>query len=358
MAKTRENEYMPAIAIPPGETIKENLEVLEMSQIELSARVGITPKHLSNIINGIAPITYETALKLEIVIGPSAEFWINLETNYQLDKARLNEFEELSIDLEVLKEIPYNEISKLGWVEITNDKNERIINSRNYYNVATLGLIKNSYTVSFRQGKTNNEISNYGVLAWLRKAEITGNVVEVQEFNKTKLKKNIPEFRRLTLEEPGTFYPKMKQLCAECGIALVLVHSLSKTYIQGATIWKNDKAIVSLTVRGKKADIFWFTFFHELAHLIHHTKKEFHINYDNGDKEDEADLIARNYLITEEQYEYFIKNYNVRDKYLLAKYALEIGINPCILVGRLLHDKLIEWDNFNSMRPSFEIISN
>lgn len=62
-----------------------------MNQKELAARLDITPKHLSNIINGNAPITYDTALKLERVIGPSAEFWMNLETNYQLTKARLEE---------------------------------------------------------------------------------------------------------------------------------------------------------------------------------------------------------------------------------------------------------------------------
>ena len=52
----------------------------------------------------------------------------------------------------------------------------------------------------------------------------------------------------------------------------------AKNLYPGAAIWKNDKAILALTVRGKKADIFWFTFFHELAHLIHHGKKKIHIN--------------------------------------------------------------------------------
>ena len=349
---------MPTIAIPPGETIKENLEVLEMSQVELSARLGITPKHCSNIINGLSPITYETALKLEIVIGPSAEFWMKLETNYQLDKARLKEIEQIKQDTEVLKSIPYNEISKLGWVDITTDKRERVINSRSYYSVALLGLIKNSYSVRFRQGKANYQISNYGVLAWLIKAEKQGTDIEVEVFNKIKLKNLIPEFRKLTLEEPEVFYPKMEKLCSECGVALVLVQALSKTYIQGATIWKNGKAILALTVRGKKADIFWFTFFHELAHLIHHGKKEIHINYDSGrdQQEDEADEISRGYLISIEQYNDFINNYDYNNKSIILKYAKKIEISPCILIGRLLHDELISYDKWcNNMRPSFKI---
>lgn len=357
MVKAKENEYTPAVAIPPGETIKENLEFLGMNQMELAARLGITTKHLSNIINGLAPITYETALKLEIVIGPSAAFWMNLESNYQLDKARLKALEEINNDLNILKEIPYNEISKQGWVDCTRDKKQRVVNCRNYFGVASLSLIKNSYNVSFRQGKTNNNISDYGVLTWLRKAEIEGNKIEVEPFNKSNFKKLIPEFRKLTLEEPEIFYPKMKQLCAECGIALVLVQSLPKTYIHGATIWKNDKAILALTVRGKKADIFWFTFFHELAHLIHHVKKGFHISYDGDNQEDEADLLASNYLIPQEQYENFTSKYDYKNKQIIINYANKIGISPCILVGRLLHDKLIDYTNYNDLRPSFMIVN-
>ncbi len=84
--------------------------------------MDITPKHLSNILNGNAPITYDTALKLEVVIGPSAQFWMNLETNYQLDKARLEEQDKMEEDLSLLKEIPYKEMSEIGWVAETTDR--------------------------------------------------------------------------------------------------------------------------------------------------------------------------------------------------------------------------------------------
>ena len=96
--KKDNNDFMPTVAIPPGETVKENMEFLGMNQKELAARLNITPKHLSNIINGNAPITYDTALKLESVIGPSAQFWMNLETNYQLNKARLEKRAKLDKD--------------------------------------------------------------------------------------------------------------------------------------------------------------------------------------------------------------------------------------------------------------------
>lgn len=219
-----------------------------------------------------------------------------------------------------------------------------------------MSSIKPSYAVAFRTHKQVREISDFGVLAWLRRAELKGLNVEVKKFNKRKLKSLIPTFRELTLKEPAEFYPEMKRLCAECGVALVLVPYLPKTYICGATIWRNNKAILSLSVRGKRADVFWFTFFHELAHLINHSSNEFHISFDNEDGEDEADHLASNYLISEKQYKNFIEEYDYTDKIQIINYSHEIGISPCILLGRLQHDKLIGYQYYNDLKPSFEIV--
>ncbi|MFU0800645.1 MAG: Addiction module antidote protein, HigA family [Xylanivirga thermophila] len=355
--KKDNNDFSPTVAISPGETIRENMEFLGMNQRELAARLDITTKHLSNIINGNAPITYDTALKLESVIGPSAQFWMNLETNYQLNKARLEKQVKLDIDLAILKEIPYKEMSEFGWVKETDVRTERVFNCRGFFGVAELSSIKLSYAMAFRTHKQVREISDFGVLAWLRKAELEGLNVEVEKFNKRKLKSFIPTFRELTLKDPADFYPEMKRLCAECGVALVLVPYLPRTYICGATIWRNNKAIIALSVKGKKADVFWFTFFHELAHLINHSSNEFHISFNNASEEDEADELASNYLISEEQYRNFIERYDYTDKTQIVKYSHEIGIAPCILLGRLQHDEYIGYQCYNDLKPSFKIVS-
>lgn len=356
--KEDNNNFMPTVAILPGETIRENMKYLGMNQKELATRLDITEKHLSNIINGNSPITYETALKLERVIGPSAKFWMNLESNYQLIKARIEEENKMEEDLEILKQIPYKEMSEFKWVEKTRARKQRVINCRNFFGVAELMAIKPSYNVAFRKQNQTREISNLGTLAWLRKAEKQGMDIEVEKFNKKKLKELIPKFREMTIKEPEVFYPMIKNLCAECGVALVLVPYLPKTDICGATIWRNNKAIIALSVRGKKADIFWFTFFHELVHLINHSNKEFHISYDSDSKENEADKEASNYLIPEEQYNKFVKNYDYTLKENIVNYAKEIGIAPFILLGRLQHDKLIDYSYYNDLKPSFEIVKS
>lgn len=356
MVSKKDNNFKPNVAIAPGETIRDNMEYLGMNQKELAHRLDITQKHLSNILNGNAPITYDTALKLELVIGPSAQFWMNLETNYQLNKARLEKQKKLDNDLGILKEIPYKEMSDLGWVKETNDRIERVCNCRAFFGVAEFSSIKPSYAVAFRTHKQVKEISDFGVLAWLRKAEMDGLDVEVETFNKRKLRSLIPTFRELTMKEPGEFYPKMQKLCAKCGVSLVIVPYIPKTYICGATIWRNNKAILALSVRGKRADVFWFTFFHELAHLINHSINEFHISYHNETEEDEADDLASNYLISEENYRGFIEKYDYTDRAQIINYSHEIGIAPSILLGRLQHDKLIGYQYYKDLIPFFEVV--
>jgi HTH-type transcriptional regulator/antitoxin HigA len=355
MESKKNSAFMPAVAIAPGETIRENMIFLGMNQRELAARLDITTKHLNNIINGNSPITYETALKLESVIGPRAQFWMNLETNYQLNKARLEEQKKLEADLEVLKEIPYLKMSEFGWVKKTSEKSERVFNSRAFFGVAELCSIKYSYDVAFRKQKQINEISDLGVLAWIRKAELEGLNTEVEEFSRIKLKKFIPKFRELTMKESDELLTDMQSICAECGVALLIVPYLPKTYISGATIWRRDKAIIALSVMGKRADRFWFTFFHEIAHLIKHSNKEFHISYEKESSENEADDMASNYLIPEKQYNKFISEYDYKDNSQIVKYSNEVGIAPFVLLGRLQHDELLGYNQHNDLIPSFQI---
>lgn len=359
-SKNANNNFLAAIAIPPGETIHEYMDYLGMNQQELAVRLEMSVKHLNNILNGKSPITYETALKLETVIGPSAEFWMNLESQYQLNKARLEKEAEMLDDKVIVQHFPYKKMSDYGWVEPVMDKVERVRNLRKFFGVATLSAIKPTYQVQYRKQKAISEIDDYSVLAWLRQATIEGAELMVQNFDKSKLKALIPRFRELTNFQPEVFFPEIQKLCSECGVALVLVEDLPKTYICGATIWSNNRAILALSVRGKKADKFWFTFFHELAHLIHHSKNSAHVHYQGDDDEEEleADAIASNYLIPDIHYNKFISPKFSIDKSDIIEFADEVGIHPCIVLGRLKHDGIIDFSRYNDLVPSFKIVRN
>ena len=164
------------------------------------------------------------------------------------------------------------------------------------------------------------------------------------------------------MEEPKKFIPKILELGLDCGIVFAFIPRLEKTYVNGATKWiKKDKALIQLSIRGKTNDIFWFTLFHEIGHILLHGKKETFIDYKNKkkDKEEvEADNFARNILIPKKEYNKFINNCNFSIlktlKLKIITFAYAIGIHPGILVGRLQYDKLIPYTHYNKLKTKFE----
>jgi addiction module HigA family antidote len=83
--------FEPDYAIPPGETLKEVMESLNMSQKELSIRIGLPVQFLNRIFKGDQPISYETANKLELATGVPARMWNNLEAQYREQLAKNKE---------------------------------------------------------------------------------------------------------------------------------------------------------------------------------------------------------------------------------------------------------------------------
>jgi HTH-type transcriptional regulator/antitoxin HigA len=89
MPEEEGNNFKPNYAVPPGETLRETLESLGMTQSVLAERTGLPKKTINEIIKGKAAITPETAIQLDIVLGIPASFWNNLERNYRETLARL-----------------------------------------------------------------------------------------------------------------------------------------------------------------------------------------------------------------------------------------------------------------------------
>jgi hypothetical protein len=124
------------------------------------------------------------------------------------------------------------------------------------------------------------------------------------------LKHLFRQIRSLTTKEPPVFEPEMKRLCAESGIAIAPVKELPKTRLSGSTFWLNgEKAVIILSLRYKRNDHFWFTFFHEAGHVLLHSKKGVIINgysLSGSVQEDEANTFAADLLIPSKAYNSFI----------------------------------------------------
>ena len=104
------------IATPPGATIKEQLIDRGMSQKEFAARMEMSEKHISNLINGEVHLTADVAMRMEMVLGLPASFWLNLEAIYREKLLKVDTENEMDADIKIAKDLPYYEMAKNGWV--------------------------------------------------------------------------------------------------------------------------------------------------------------------------------------------------------------------------------------------------
>jgi HTH-type transcriptional regulator/antitoxin HigA len=151
----------------------------------------------------------------------------------------------------------------------------------------------------------------------------------------------------------------MTNLLAGCGVALIFVRHLPKTGVQGATQWVGRKAVIQLSVRYRWADIFWFSLFHELGHLLLHQHKGVFVNPSSGEKSDreqEADVFASDALIPRESYKRFVASCGVFSADPVEAFAREVQVHPSIVVGRLQHEGLLPHSHLNELRPRFDIV--
>lgn len=284
------------IATPPGATIKEQLQDKGMSQKEFATRMELSQKHVSKLINGEVQLTPDVAVRLEMVLGIPAKFWNKLEATYREKLIKANAENEMDEDKGIAKKIPYKEMSDYGWVPITKKIEEKVVNLRKFFGVVRLGLMKDmrlSRIACRRLAET--EKSNYALMAWAQQARIEARDIKTSLIDLKTLEERLPEIRSMTTLDPEVFCEQLEKLLADCGIVIVFLPHMDGSFLHGATFIDGKKIVIGLTVRGKDADKFWFSLFHELGHIILG-----HVNNIDGTTEDDekaADQFAQEILI-------------------------------------------------------------
>lgn len=279
-------EFDPDYAVPPGETLKEVMESLDMTQKELSIRSELTVQSLNRIFKGDQPVSYETANRLELTTGVPARMWNNLEAQYREQLVKINERKQLEADLDWLKSIPTRELIDRGAVVDNKEKVLLLRETLKFYGVSSVSAWRDIWeepAVAARRSQCF-ETCPGPASAWIRLGEIKAHQIECLSFQKDKFKDAVETIRLLTVKEPDEFIPKMQSLCSKAGVALSFVPEMKKVPWNGATKWLSaSKAMVLLNLRGKMEDQFWFSFFHEAGHILHESKKDVYINDGNFD---------------------------------------------------------------------------
>ncbi|WP_328914628.1 MULTISPECIES: ImmA/IrrE family metallo-endopeptidase [unclassified Streptomyces] len=354
----------PDYAVPPGATILEFLEDSSMTQREFAVRADISTKHLNQLTKGLVSLSPDVAEKLEKVTGIRSRFWNRLEADYQSTRQRLQKTRDATIYDKWCKSLPLRELLKRDQLpEEPSDKASRWEQLLAFFGVSSIEAWVDLYekpAAAFRQTKAF-EAKVGAVAAWLRLGELAAQAIPCEPFNRAGLNAEIPKLRSLTVLPPEDFGPELVKTCARHGVAVVFVKEITGSRACGATRWTSpSKAIVQLSLRYKSDDQFWFTFFHELGHVLLHGKQDVLVEAEreaNPDEpqEVEANDFARDILIPPQ---YAQRLTSLRSIPSVRTFAREIGIAPGIVVGRLHHEKKWPHKNGNGLKRRFEIVED
>ena len=338
------SEYKDIVAFHPGYYIADVIEDMGVSQAEFATRLGTNTKTLSYLLNGQANITNDLAKKLSVMMGTSPDVWLNLQNTYDQKLIEIQQAKDFDEQAEIVRLIDYKYFTEVVGLPVTKAIKEKIAN---------LGV---------------NDVNEKNIInsrAWIQTAINFSHRIETKPYDAEKLKAYLPELRSMTVQSPEVFMPRMREIFAECGVAFVLLPNLKNSGVNGAVKWINDERVVlAMNNRRLDADIFWFSLFHEIKHVLQRKIKTVFISYGekemiemNEKLEEDADNFATNYLIPVSAFRRFSPTKYTSDAEIIA-FAKSIGVHPGIVAGRLQHEGILLPNRCSKFKEKYDIKTN
>lgn len=343
--------YTPTRPVAPGETLRETIDHLKMSQRELAQRLGLTPVSVNRILQGEQPITQETAGGLERVTGVPARFWNNLERQYRELLEKQAQRERAKAETSWLLDFPHKVLVKRGYLPDTKDEAELVNASLRFFGFASVDQHREhwQHRAAAARRSQSFESDPGAAAAWIRMGELEAAKIQTEPYNAKAFRAAVLWTRGQTRRPWSESLPAVRAACAAAGVAFCVVEGVARAPWSGATVWlAPDKAMVLLSLRHKTDERFWFSFFHEAAHVLQDSKKEIHLN--DGEDDDPCEVKANRWAE-----DTLIPADRLREVATLAseadaqRIADELGIAPGIVVGR--HQFLTKrFNRFNKLK--------
>lgn len=346
--------YNPGTVSPPGTTLADLIDERGIPQAELARRMGRPINAVNEMVLGAKEITEDTALELERVLGTPAHFWLAREARYREYLARQRDAGRAGSRLEWLDKLPLKQLQETGHLpagRLTPAFKASLIEpALRFFGVASPEGWEEQYSrvqAAFRRANPAKQTDNAAITAWLRLGEIAALSAELPAYSAEKLQARLSAMRALTTRPASEIGAGLTALCAQAGVLLLFVPPFPGIHVSGVARWLGDRPLIQLSLLGKWNDVFWFSFFHEVAHILKHPKRAVFLDDASSGsavqskEEKEADQLSADILIPP------------ADRQRLGRidltaaaigaFAGEIQVHPGIVVGCLQHMGLVDY---------------
>lgn len=342
-------EYTTIVVDPPGEFIKQELEAREWSQRDLAFILGMTEQQLNPILSGKRAITPDMARLLGDAFDVPAEFFANLQKQFDLSRAKEPD-PAIKLRAALQGFYPIREMIRRGWLEESDPsllelQFTRFFEARNLSDVPKFGSTE---AAPFAAKRTHYDDDPGPEIAWLYRVRQVARTMKVPAFNRDKLRQLLPHLRRLVNDPDGI--SEVPGILAEAGVRLVVVEWLPGMKVDGVCTWLDDHSpIIGLSTLHDRLDNFWFTLRHEIEHILegHGKTKAILDNLEDIEtnnarnivrEENIANAAAASFCIPPERMDSFFtrKEPFISERDVIG-FAAIMEVHPAIVVGQVQH---------------------
>ncbi len=352
MNKTEDRR--PAEVFPPGEFIQEELEARGWTQEDFAAIIDKPLPTVNQIINGKRAIIPEVAKRIAAAFGNSPQFWMNLETSWQLYNSEPTDEDKIRDTVKLYELLPVREMQRREWIKPTKSPDELKTEIDDFFGDRDLAQAARM--------SASSEEAWAAVKAWCRRSFLVAQLIQTDKFIRSRIPDLLKNLHSLLVEPEEV--RQVPRILADYGIRLVIVEHLKGTRLDGACISDSeDRPVISLSLRYARLDHFWFTLIHEIAHVYYQDGKRCDIDIletkTDDDVEVRANEFAESTLVPRDQMESFIlRTTPLFSKSKIENFSRRMGVHPAIVIGQLKH-KLPEeefgWNRFTRLHNRVDV---
>ena len=194
---------VPDRAIHPGIYLGEEIAAHGMTQTELARRMERPVQVINEVVRGHKAISNETALGLERVLGTPARVWMNLQSMYELTRARLDEETELESQAEWLDRFPVKEMTRRGWIEPGESVASRVRAVLQFFGRQSFADWEGRQEALAFRLSPKATTDEYALHAWVRGGEIEGRAVHTEPYDEARFRDALDDLLRPGLRDRG-----------------------------------------------------------------------------------------------------------------------------------------------------------
>jgi HTH-type transcriptional regulator/antitoxin HigA len=350
-------------AVAPGAYLEEWINEQGLSQQRVAGLLGCSRKQVNEIVNGRAPITSDTAIRLERVVGIPADSWLRYEAAYRADLARICDQEDLAAHVGDIDPNAVTYLRGIGATKATAKSPGVLVSdflafhrcgTWNAYVHLHETASTGDYALAALKDSGAAKIDRTVLTTWLRAAELAEPFERGRNYayDAEQLRAALPRLRLRAAKPDTTMLRDMASMLAEVGVVFMVVEPPKKFPLLGMTRWIDKQVpVIQQTGRwGKDGFVIW-TLFHELGHVLNDPRGEMHLEYStekkrNSDAEKAANVFAMDLLFGDSGIEQFVGLTQDRE---IAGAARQLGIAPGVAVHQMHRRRLLGYQFGNQL---------